>query len=703
MKVKELIKKNIDNIIVVFFCVFAIVLGGCLSVNEISQDHWYIEGSADGLFGADNRSLMVLGSNFIVTGLIYILSLTGIRIYWLHLLLILILLVSNILICQIIVKHIKAKIKYALIASYLIIITCMMMVREFNYSAIAAYTIAAGCLILFENIENKNSYGKVILGGVLVVLGAAVRTDSMYFSIALIGIVWLCKVARKCYGKSFKEIKAIFVKYFFPFFGCLCILFAINLGQKILMKYEEGNYYEWNEVRAQVDDRAIPNYYEYPEEYEKIGISENDYNILKTWNNQDKNIFSNKVIKNIIDLSDDIQGEKNDKVKITEYIADAWSILSSYIEFWIILGIMFIGIIAVDKKLVLFFIPLLLGDMLLSVYFVYIGKTIGMTHIFVSIISVTYIATIVSLLGSSNSKCSRRLEQKSVSLILSIVILGGVLFLTLGEQATSLWDIYFLRRENENKLYSHLKYVDELQGKTETYNPKVSEYIEADKENFYYRLFVFDWYAQQYPLTDRNLLFTAPVGAAENWGALGQYQMNLSPIKSNMEKYGIENPIPDLIHENVRVEVKANCIEETIPFLNTYLKEHYYDDVDFSIIQGMSNCVIGRFLPSLDLEGLEEQEDEVKIIPEVQESEYEGMVEVKFEWEEKLEENQILYFQIEDEKGRQYRYQAIIKSDDESKLIIPATSIKVGENYKIVPIVEENDKKIKLRELTIQF
>lgn len=701
MKIKAFLKKNIDNIIVFCFCSLALVLGLCLTTNEISQDHWYIEGSADGLFGQNNRSLMTLGSNFIITGLIYILSLTGIRIYWFHILLFFLLFVSNIVVCKIIINNIKSWLKYVAVVLFLIIITSLTLIYQLNYSAIAAYAISVGCLILFDYIENERSYKRMLFGGGVIVLGAAVRTDSIYFSFALMGIIWLCKVIEKCFGKSFKEIKKIFLKYFLPFFGCLCILVIMNLAQNFWMQYEEGNYYEWNKMRAQIDDWMIPDYYEYEDEYEELGISENDYKVLKSWNNQDENIFTKEVVENISDFSSQVQKEKFGNIKASGYLINAWKALSSYIEFWLLLFIMLIIILFVDKRLIFGICSILFVDILLTVYFLYIGKTIGTRHLFVSIISVTYIAIIGLLLGRRYKEhCVWTKNYKIVMLV--VVICGGALFINPGKESCSLWDSYKVRREDENKLYSHLKYKDELKGKTETFNPTISKYIEEDKENFYYRLFVFDWYAQQYPLTDRNLLFTAPIGAAENWGTLGQYQMKLSPIENNIKKYGVKNPIPDLIHDNIRVEVKENCIEEAVNPLNLYLKEHYYKDVDFCIIKGISNSVIGRFIQSLELDKIEKREGNLKVNSELQESRYEGMIEISFKLKGNHEKTQQVYLQIEGEKKEKFCYEAIMESDDTGKIIIPVTSIKAGKEYKIIPVLED-DEKFKLDETIVRF
>ena len=72
--IKKIDTKIFWSLIISF--VFSAVMFMVMNM-EVMEDPWYIESSADGLFGDNNVSLAVLCSHPLLTGLIYLLSRTG--------------------------------------------------------------------------------------------------------------------------------------------------------------------------------------------------------------------------------------------------------------------------------------------------------------------------------------------------------------------------------------------------------------------------------------------------------------------------------------------------------------------------------------------------------------------------------------------------------------------------------------------------
>ncbi|WP_285824206.1 hypothetical protein [Schaedlerella arabinosiphila] len=706
MELLKIIKRNRNNIYILLTC-FAVIFGGVfIQRHELYQDIWLMEGLADGLFGENNRAFLTLGCNFIITGIIYLLSQTGLRLAWLHILLILFLFISDFIVCKIVFRNFNSIIKYVYSALLLLITTSFLLSYTIEYSAIAAYMIAASCLILFESAEQKCNNKVTIFGYIWLALGVCLRGDTVYFSIAYMGVIWLVKIITLCIQKK-DQLKTMFFFHLAPFLNALCIVFLLQATQWVIMYHVEGDFYSWNSIRAQIDDFTLPDYDTYKYKYEEIGISKNDYTLLTTWNNLDEEIFTKEQINKIIELKREIKTEYINISTITNELKGAWNILTSNMEYNILLIIMIIFVFGFDKKLIIGNSFIILVSLILETYFIHIGKNFSTRHLLGSVIIVGHMALLGLIQGNCYNKRLDKLKNKNYGIILLSIIMLSLLFIKIPPSQKSIKDFYLERIYSEDTYFAYLKNVDKANYYSYTYNRSVRDYIESDKENLYYELIIMDEYVQQYPLTDYNFFKTAEVGAASNWGVLGQYSQKLSPIKNNLNRYGIKNPIPDLIKENVRVEVKSNSIENRLVVLNNYLKEHYYDDVDFSIIKEIGNCVITRFLRSIELNDIEEEEGEINIDPVIKQSDYPGIIEIDFVMKSELinMKTDEVYIQLYDQMNNSYRYQAIIENEEHGKILIPDTSINYGMEYTIVPIIYkgEGKKQIKFNELKIDL
>ena len=179
------IKNNLFPIILsMIFAIISIVLVR----NEVFFDDWYIESAADGLFGANNRGILVLGANYLITCIIFVLSLTGIRLSWIHVIMLVINVVSTYMVTYVVYKGIHNRIKY-FICIIVMLVTVPFVSFYMQFTTTAAYCIAAGCVWIF--FIKKKCFGrkKIIFGIFWVVLGSSLRFDAMYFSMSIIGVL----------------------------------------------------------------------------------------------------------------------------------------------------------------------------------------------------------------------------------------------------------------------------------------------------------------------------------------------------------------------------------------------------------------------------------------------------------------------------------------------------------------------------------
>lgn len=633
----HLINKKKDYFFLFVVCTFFTILGVCLSRNEVFLDDWYIESSVDGLFGESNRSLWVVGTNFLLTSIIYVLSLTGIRLSWFHLMMVLFNFISSLMVCIMIIHHIKGKAKYILSLLFLIITTPFVFFY-LQFTTTAAYVIAAGCLWLFESIEQNSHIGSYLFGSLWIVLGASMRIDCVYFSLYFMGLVWLIKIIpiflRHRKNKNIKSFLSIFLRYFLPFFLTLILVFGIEFSQQVLMNHFNPGFSEWNSIRCLIDDYAIPDYLENRKAYQELEMSFNDYQLLKSWNNLDPDFFTEELYQKILELKNSVRNETLETSGLFSCIIDTVQSLSGNILLWgFLLSLLFCffffdGWISVD-------IAVLLGGIIvLTSYFSYMGRLIWRTEW--PIWTVAVIAFFVLL---CHQEFSLKINFSKVKrFILAVTACGFLLFAVPAENSTTVWDpykglslcqIYVTRFENPDNFIRYFKHklFKEPTIQYDTFDGDISVYMEDKKDIFFYRLWTRSW-LQQYPLTDRDIFRTAPIGAGENWGSLGQYILRLQPLKNNLETYGIDNPFQDLVNENVRVAVKDNELKDRTWEINQYLREHYYDDVNFSVDDIVKNVVIGRYMRNLNTNSMKEISGRV-ILSYTQQSEYSGMSKIE--------------------------------------------------------------------------
>lgn len=673
-----------DIIFIICVSVVSVVVGIILMAVDIYQDSWYIEGIADGLFGADNRSFLTLGSNFIITGTIYLLSLTGLRLYWFNIILIIMIGGSHIILCKIIMDNIKSKIKYILSCWILIIITPL--VSFFlQFTPVASYTIAVGCLLLFETIEKKYNKFWMVFSIIWIILGYSLRLDCVYFSIATMGLVWIFKVIKKCNNSNIGNKKIIF-SYLTPFILTLFLMIITQTIQIFLMDFVEGDFYEWNNDRASIDDQGIPEYIQFRQEYREIGINKNDYLLLRSWNNQDQNIFTERVKDQILSINSNMTERKKNGT-LFSLILKGLKDLCSHISFCQVLVLMILMGVFIDKKTFLPNILIIFVIILLSIYFISCNKLMWRTRF--SMIIVSCVSSIALITGDTYRKNIDTYQKQRILIFASVMFFVSVMFIPFGN-TSSLWNVYLSRRHSGDKFYTYLRF-DEEKYQSRTINKKATEYIANDKNNLYYRLFEKD-FLQQYPLTDYNVFVTAPEGAASNWGSLGQYMYNLSPIQNNLKNYGVQDTFGDLVNDNIRVVTHKDYTEEGFITLNKYLQEHYYDDVDFSVIRSIDNAIIGRYIRNIDSRKISLSESTLEITSKIQPSEYSGLIEIKFKLKnfKRLKDGEAIYLQFTDRSGNSFVYQAIMKKKT-GKILVPKTSILQGKEYSVLAIIERKE------------
>ncbi len=598
---KEIIWKYFLALVICFACALLAVL---LSQNEVYQDDWYIEASIDGFFGKNNRSLWVLGPNFIITSIIYLLSLTGIRLFWLHVMLIFMNFVSHILVSIVLINNFGKYIGSLFAVMYGLIMAPLASF-EFQFTTTAAYVIAAGCVYMFDALSRDHGAGAIAFSAIWIILGSCLRFDCIYYSVAFMGLIWVFQVVsyimRNRFKLNKKRLRRCISRRLFPFLITLMICLGLEVSQRVLMNHFNPGFINWNSVRTLVDDYEIPDYWLNEEQYKNIGISYNDYQLLQSWNNLDPDFFTQEKYEQIIKIANENQTVEtaggNGLKMCVGFIVNTIAAMSKNVAFWFAVIILVLMLFLEKGPIWGTGLILFGGTVAFSMYFINIGRFIWRTE---WPIWIAFFAALIALLcDASKLKDYRNISTKRK---VGLLIIACALFFIPFGNSTSLYIKYLNRYNNPNNIGRYI-YFKLVKGETPnyvTYNRGVGDYMAGNKELFYYPLWSYNW-LQQYPIYVKDTFRFEEIGAGENWGTLGQYMINLGPIQKNFEKYGIENPFRDLVKSNVRIAARLEENHDRAKELYIYLQEHYYPNVGYSVEEVAGDVVISRFVDELEV------------------------------------------------------------------------------------------------------
>lgn len=697
------------NKIIFLMCVFFCLMGVMLTRNEISADHWYIEATADGYFGSNNRFLLTICSNFIVEGLIYLLSLTRIRLFWLYFIMIGLNFVGTYFVCAYICSEVKSLWKYALCVLYNLCIIPIIFF-DINFTIVAIYALDTGCVYMFYCIENKKKWTHYLLATCVLILGAGLRFDCVVFAVIYMGMVCLFKLWIEI--KEEKKPSNALKKYIVPFCVALAILIGIQVTQKILENKYIPGFSTWNSARSNIDDYDMPAYNDAEDQYKALGVSENDYKLMRAHNNIDNSFYNQEMYENLTEVKD---------LSRENYSIEDWkklmskgvlSLTGTYVFVLFIVGC-FEALVFLDKKIFAFNILVGMVSCALAVYFVFRGRWISRTELPVLISA--GLACVCVLKGVETKK--KQNIKHAVKNIFGVLVLLVIVLTPSTNLDAASWNpisggnivsLYKKQIKTENifarYLFKKLKH-EEIDASC-TFDQTLYAYCSSNDDKLFYHLTTYNW-LQPNPLPCKDILRMPEIGSGQNYASLGYYQCELPPILNNEENYGVKNRFQDLANNNIRITCDINEAQGRIHELRTYLEEHYYGIVTFSLEDEINGNIVGRFIADRDYVTSGKQIKKIEAnIAFCKETEIEGLSRVVIEDVDKnmrknKYENYYIEF-IDQENGENFVYSAMNESEGDPIAYIDNCHLIGGKTYSVYLIKFENDE-VLIRKLSEDF
>ena len=144
----------------------------------------------------------------------------------------------------------------------------------------------------------------LFLGALLVVSGCLIRHNALYIA-GIHVVIFLGFCAVSCLKSGF-SLRQIFLRLLLP----ACLLAAAVFGLRIANNLEYSKdpeyafYMDYSYVRAHIVDYPLPDYEEIKGETGDAGISENDYNLIVHWLFADREVFSLEKMQSLLQILD---------------------------------------------------------------------------------------------------------------------------------------------------------------------------------------------------------------------------------------------------------------------------------------------------------------------------------------------------------------------------------------------------------------
>ena len=433
---------------------------------------------------------------------------------------------------------------------------------KLTFTKTAGIAVAAGFFLMFYELKKKKmSKLCMALSVFMIFVGALLRYNAFkaVFMCFLAFFIYEIIFTLRTRGVAVKRLR----KYTLCFVGVVVFIFVVRMVDKKIYRSNEAwnAYRDYNTYKAELQDYGWPEYEEYKDTYEEMGISYNDYVMWGTNRNySDPDIYTLALMKRI----SAIKGEKGIYDK---YIKDFSSFFKEYplkffkrTEFLIVLSftiIMAMSNVKHRRLLIagMYAIPLMLE------YYLFCNGRYGQHHV-----------------------------DMVIMFCMSLVALHFLLFAKIRNSTIITMFLIFMGIFVINKDYTYLMtatyYGKSFDVDQETAR-EVMDMISADKENLY----VVSYSEFLGILRAYDTFETIEAGSLDNVFILSTYMY--PSHRAVLEKYNINNIYKHLCDNNVyyitssgKSDVEVTC---------TYLQEHYNPNASYKKVNKVNNAVIYKF------------------------------------------------------------------------------------------------------------
>ncbi|MCC8139161.1 MAG: hypothetical protein LIO67_02490 [Lachnospiraceae bacterium] len=546
---------------------------------------------------------------------------------------------------------------------------------EFQYTKTAAIVTAAGYVLIFGAEKKRHT----LTGIVFLLLGSWIRFEAFgMVSIVAFGL-WLARAFRFFVKKEY-DWKRFLLRDCMPFFAAFALVFG-SIALENVIVYTPGSvaahYKEYDTARQQLLDYGVPEWEEYQEEYEALGLTRTDVLNLENWLIADSDRYTAEVFRAIIAF-------RQERPFQWEYLLDYLIILAKKPLF----------ILSALLLLLWLFPPRTLRERKnrIAVLWPFVAL-LGIYLYFIKIYRVLPIVVTACLLGvlvfswtAAGEELAERFPEQ----------LTGRRFVRAGLIGAALTCVICVRMLVTPAFRTAVQQSEESLAYRELYDT-----ITEDKDIYY----VFD------PITNNgvelgySIFEKLPEGYLTNVFTLGGWETESPQVSENLAQYEQWNLMKSLYLSDRSVLISENLLEHLLIHIDdtydglflTYSKVGEIGDFDlYTLNYTMQNLEeTEEYTASIDTTYTAENEryDVFEATVNMSPEELEGKS--VFLWMESVESGKVRMYQgvwqQQDENGLcSLLYDTELADTDQVKFTIPKMSYPLDDRYKVHIVIRED-------------
>ena len=459
---------------------------------------------------------------------------------------------------------------------------------QFTKTAMLA-VMGGGIVFVWALFENKS--WKLKWGSALICLaGTLIRFYVIYIAGGFLLFILIVEFVR-LFQKERKEetFKKRILWIMIP--GILVILVAFGMDKfddYIYNQNEEYRFFrEYGEARGRIVDSADYGYEAYGEELKKIGVSENDYYLMRTWNFADNEVFTLEIMQKTADIIENYN--KNVEISKEMILENMQTRGITGYPIFLATAFLFVLMCIFQRKYCWTGFLLSLVGFVYMLYFFIRERVVYRVEY--AVLAGVFLSILYFWKEKYKENQSNFVEISRICVILNAVCLMLQIPLYLPDR--SYQDVVSENRKSyidnvffESWNYDARKYRKNVnKGKPE--NGLIKE-IEDNRDNFYFLDFQTTMQTLYY---EWNPFQTLEKGYLRNALYFASVMTNFPEERACMEAYGISQPLKALVEDRVYlVDTDTRTLNNKVKFI----QEHYYSEAEAELYKEVAGYQIWK-------------------------------------------------------------------------------------------------------------
>lgn len=492
------------------------------------------------------------------------------RISWYFVMHIAAIFMSSTVVTYILLERLE-RMKAVMLSSFLILFFSNDMYILVQFTKTAMFAVMAGSLFFLDALFYEKGRKRMIIGGALCIVGTWFRYSVIYMAGGFLILILIYEGIRLIHVTTdkrvlWKKIRKIMIS------GCVLIGLAYGSNKIDSYIYRSNTDYtffnNYGVARSRIVDFVDHGYEMYAEELQEIGVSENDYYMMKKWCFADNDFFSlermQQAAEIIVSHNKELWRGWEDLI---ERVQDRK--ITNYPVFWANILLVFMGVFLNFEKVWTGVLANGVGWIYIIYFFI---RDRLVYRIEFAVFLGVFLCGIYFWLKTDKEDLQPEVLRKSCFIIVVLVLaMRGIVYLpdrtyknVIAENKKEYVEDTFFESWN----YDARKY-RKVVNRIEIQNGILEE-IHNNKNNFYFL---------DFNTTIQNLYYewspwrTCDEGEYENYLYLAGVTSNFPDVIKLLEDRELEIPLKQLVNkdvyliDNYYVELKVN-----------YLREHYFPE-----------------------------------------------------------------------------------------------------------------------------